>query len=461
MSLKPLSLAALLLLGGCGPGEVRKESRPNFVFILADDLGYGDLGCYGQELIETPRIDRLAENGVRFTQFYAGSTVCAPSRNVLMTGEHTGRALVRGNARINLRPEDRTVAEVLREAGYRTALIGKWGLGQEGSSGVPTRQGFGYFFGYLDQRHAHNYYPTFLIRNEERVSLPNVVPDEDEVGAGEASERLVYSHDLFVEEALAFIEEQREVPFFLYLALTLPHANNEAGDRGMEVPDLGMYADRDWPEPQKGLAAMISRMDRDVGRVVDKLEELGISERTILFFSSDNGPHNEGGNDSTFFDSNGPLRGLKRDLYEGGIRVPMIAAGPGQIPAGRTSDHVAYLGDMMATLTELAGVTHPDGLDSLSFVPALTGRGEQPEHEYLYWEFYERGTAQAVRRGNWKAVRKPMIHGEIELYDLAQDPGEEEDVASIHPTVAEEVRRLMDEAHVPSPHWTVPVPDGR
>lgn len=437
-------------------GTLAQAAPPNMIYILADDLGYGELGCYGQELIKTPNLDRLAAEGMRFTQHYAGSTVCAPSRSVLMTGKHMGHTYIRGNAKENLRPEDVTLAEVLKQADYATGLIGKWGLGHEGSTGVPTRQGFDYFFGYLDQTHAHNYYPTFLHRNEERVKLRNVVPNEGRWGQGVASVKVDYSHDLFAEEALQFVERHKEEPFFLYLALTIPHANNEARRAGMEVPDLGPYADKDWPEPEKRKAAMITRMDRDIGRLVAKLKEHGLDEQTILFFTSDNGPHREGGNDPQFFQASGPLRGIKRAMYEGAIRVPLIVRWPGKIKPGTTSDHISYFGDMMATVTDLAGTQPPTEIDSISFVPTLLSQGEQPQHEYLYWEFYEQGSRQAVRMGRWKAIREPMLTGSIQLYNLETDLGEKYNLAAEHPDVVARAAKLMDAAHVPSPIWKVP-----
>lgn len=449
------------ILTGCAH-EILKESPqadapPNIIFIMADDLGYGDLGSYGQTQIQTPHPDRFASEGVRFTDFYAGSTVCAPSRSVLMTGLHTGHTYIRGNSKNSFRPQEVTVAEILQEAGYATGLVGKWGLGQEGSDGVPTRQGFDYFFGYLDQTHAHNYYPSFLVRNEERVSLKNVVPDEGAYGQGVASEKIEYSHDLIADEALRFVGGQAaQKPFFLYWALTLPHANNQAGDEGMEVPDLGIYADKDWPEAQKGTAAMISLIDRDVGRLMTLLNEKGIDENTLVFFTSDNGPHAEGGNDPDFFDSNGQLRGIKRDLYEGGIRVPMLVRWPGKAPAGTVSGHAGYFGDLMATAAEVAGVPSPANLDSVSFLPAILGENDrQQEHAYLYWEFYERGSAQAIRMGNWKAVRKPMFGDKIELYNLESDTGEEIDVSEGFPKVVARTRQLMEEAHTSAPLWKI------
>ena len=438
------------------PGFAQDQRPPNLIFIMADDLGWGDLGCFGQEQVKTPRLDQMAKEGMRLTDFYSGSTVCAPSRCVLMTGLHTGHCLIRGNGRDPLRPEDFTVAELFQDNGYQTGLVGKWGLGEEGSTGIPTRQGFDSFFGYLNQRHAHNYYPTFLYRDEERIALPNVVPNEDKLGAGRASEMVVYSHDLFTEEALEFVEANRERPFFLYLALTIPHANNEARKLGMEVPDLGAYADEDWPEPQKGHAAMVTRMDRDVGSLLDRLGELGIDEQTLVIFTSDNGPHAEGGYKPRPRNSSGPFRGIKRALYEGGIRVPTIARWPGRIRPGTTSAHIAYQGDLMATAADLVGVEAPEGVDSISFLPTLVGDGEQRQHEALYWEFYEYGSAQAVRAGRWKAVRKPMLTGSVELYDLTEDPGEKSNVAAEHPEVVEQMLALMERNHAPSKRWKVP-----
>jgi arylsulfatase A-like enzyme len=450
-------LACFLALGShVSAGERPGRRPPNIIFILADDLGYGDLGCYGQKQIRTPNLDRMAREGMRFTQFYAGSTVCAPSRCVLMTGLHTGHAYIRGNGKHDLRPEDVTAAEVLKQAGYQTGVVGKWGLGNEGGPGQPTRQGFDYFYGYLDHSHAHNYYPTFLFRNEERVRLRNEVPNEGRYGQGVASKRTDYSHDLVTDEALSFVRRSKEKPFFLYLAYTIPHANNEARNQGMEVPDLGEYADRDWPEPQKAHAAMISRMDRDIGRLFESLKQHGLDERTLVLFSSDNGPHREGGNDPDFNDSNGPLRGIKRDLYDGGIRVPMLARWPGKVPGGAVSGHAGYFADFLPTAADLAGTKPPAGLDGISFVPALMGReGDQKKHAYLYWEFYERGSAQAIRMGDWKGVARPF-GGAIELYDLKNDPGETRDLAGSQPDVVARIRAALKEAHVPSPLWKLP-----
>ena len=428
------------------------RTRPNIVFILADDLGYGDLGCYGQKRIKTPNIDRLAAEGMRFTNCYAGSTVCAPSRCCLMTGLHTGHALVRGNALVPLRPGDVTVAELLKKAGYATALIGKWGLGEEASTGIPTRKGFDTFFGYLNQHHAHNYYPAFLWRSEEKVRLKNVVPGRGKYGRGVATEKAQYSHDLIAAEALKWVEQNRSRPFFLYLALTIPHANNQAGNKGMEVPSYGPYAEKDWPDPQKGHAAMITRMDRDVGRLMALLKKLGIDEKTLVIFTSDNGPHREGGARPGFFDSNGPLKGIKRDLYEGGIRVPGIARWPGRIRAGAVSGHPWAFWDFLPTACEIAGVDVPPKLDGVSFLPAMLGR-KQAAHEFLYWEFHEgRSSRQAVRMGPWKGLRRSPI-GPLELYDLRRDLGEKTNIAGDHPEIVKKIEMVLARARTPSKHW--------
>jgi arylsulfatase A-like enzyme len=439
------------------PPAQRRPAKPNIILILADDLGYGDVGCYGQKLIQTPNIDRMAKEGMLFTDFYAGSTVCAPSRCVLMTGLHTGHAYIRGNGKENLRPEDLTTAELLKQAGYTTGLVGKWGLGHEGSTGVPTKKGFDYFYGYLDHVHAHNYYPSYLWRNEERVTLRNEVPDEGKVGQGVATKKVDYTPDLMTEEALSFIDRSKEKPFFLYLAYTLPHANNEAKMKGMEVPDLGPYQDKAWPEPQKAKAAMITRLDSYVGRLMERLKQLGLDENTLVLFTSDNGPHKEGGADPTFFRSSGPLRGIKRDLYEGGIKVPMIARWPGKVPAASVSNHAGYFADFLATAADLAGSKPPKGTDGKSYLPAMLGQtSKQKPHEYLYWEFYEQGSAQAVRMGSWKGVCKPF-GGKMELYDLKDDLAETRDVATEQPEVVAKLRAAMDKAHVPSPRWKLPV----
>ncbi len=465
-----IALILLVHFGVAEPLFSAEESKPNIIFILADDLGYGDLGCFGQKLIKTPNLDRMAAEGMKLTNFYAGSTVCAPSRCVLMTGLHTGHCQVRGNGRTDdqrLRDADVTIAEKLKEANYKTALIGKWGLGQPGGSeeGMPTRQGFDYAFGYLSQRHAHNYYPEILFRNGSVVRLRNVVhkvSEGDWGAAGWATKRVDYSHDLFMDDTFKFIEQQGDQPFFLYLALTIPHANNE-GTRGtgngQEVPDYGIYANKNWPDPDKGQAAMITRMDAGIGELFARLKDKKLDKNTIVFFTSDNGHHKEGGNNPEFFDANGPLRAMKRALYEGGIRVPTIVRWPGKIPAGSVSDHIGYFGDFFATACDLSGQKTPDGLDSISLLPVLTGcSGQQKEHDYLYWEFYEQGSRQAVRQGDWKAIRQPMLKGKVQLYNLKTDLGEEHDLVKENPQMVEKLVRLMDQAHVPHPDWKIPKP---
>lgn len=429
------------------PEEARK---PNIIFIMADDLGYGDLGCYGQEVVQTPNIDQLAAEGMRFTDAYAGSTVCAPSRCCLMTGMHTGHAWIRGNARFPLRARDVTVAEVLKTAGYRTGLMGKWGLGEPDSSGIPNRQGFDEFYGYLNQGNAHNYYPEYLWDNMTQSPLRNVVSKDE---PRYAIEKVDYSHDLVAEKALDFVKRNHADPFFLYLALTIPHANNEGGrvsGDGMEVPDYGDYADKDWPNQQKGFAAMVSRMDKDVGRLMALLKELNIDEDTLVIFTSDNGPHKEGGNDPTWFKSSGILRGIKRDLYEGGIRVPMIARWPEKVAPGSECSIPCALWDFLPTAADIAGVYTPSGLDGTSWMPLLT---QDPSFQYeprnLYWEFHEQGFKQAVRKGRWKGVwfRKD---DKFEIYDLYRDPMESTDLAEHHPGLVQEFRDYITAAHTPS-----------
>jgi arylsulfatase A-like enzyme len=423
-----------------------EQARPNIIFIMADDLGYGDLGCYGQQQIQTPRIDRLAAQGLRFLDCYAGSTVCAPSRCCLMTGVHTGHARVRGNALVPLEEADVTVAEMLHDAGYATGIVGKWGLGEPETSGIPTRQGFDYWFGYLNQRNAHNYYPEYLWRNTKKYPLSGNLNNQ----------RQQYTHDLFEEQALAFLRAKHEGPFFLYLPLTIPHANNELGGKtgnGMEVPSDAPYSNRDWPEQQKNHAAMITRMDASVGRIMDLLKELKIDENTIVFFTSDNGPHKEGGADPKFFDSSGPLRGYKRDLYEGGIRVPMIVRWPGHVPADSESRQAWAFWDVLPTLCELAGAETPSNLDGVSVVPALLGDTTVANQRPMYWEFHERGSSQAVRQGQWKAVRVGGPQAAVELYDLESDLGEQQNVAESHPEVVAKLTGILEASRTESPRW--------
>lgn len=429
---------------------------PNIIFILADDLGYGDLGCYGNRNIHTPNLDRMAADGIRFTQAYAGSTVCTPSRAVLMTGIHTGHAYQRANDAKDMRPQDVTLAEMLKTRGYATGIVGKWGLGSRGSTGVPTKQGFDSFYGYLENYHAHNYYPAFLYRGEEREPQGNeVAATKPSDGRGVATKRVRYSNDAFLEEAIKYLDKRpTDQPFFLYLPFTIPHANNESKTpHGMEVPDLGEYADRaGWNEVRKSHAAMISRLDGYVGTILAKLKSLGIDDDTIVFFASDNGPSAEGGYKPEVERSSGGLRGHKRAMYEGGIRVPLIARWSGHVKAGRTSDAVVWFADMMFTFAGLADVQGKDvpHNDGTSFLPILLGNEPHtPRPNPLYWEFYEQGTRQAVRWHDWKAIRQPMFTGKTELYDLKSDVAETTDIAAAHPDIVAQLEKMMADAHTP------------
>ncbi|MFN7922983.1 MAG: arylsulfatase [Bryobacteraceae bacterium] len=423
--------------------------KPNILFILADDLGYGNLGCYGQKQIQTPNIDRLASEGLRFTQAYAGSTVCAPSRCALMTGFHTGHGRTRGNKfpDLPLRPQDITVTELLKKAGYRTGLVGKWSLGNIGSTGYPTRKGFDEWFGFFNQNHAHNYYPEYLL-DQETVYM---------MKGNQGTQKKDYAHDLFTDRALAFLARKDPRPFFLKVSYTIPHANNEMGrdtGNGMEVPDTEPYQDRDWPAPDKNFAAMVTRMDRHVGQLMAKLRETGQEQNTLVVFSSDNGPHREGGHNPDFFDDNGPLRGIKRDLYEGGIRVPFLARWPGSIRAGAVTDQPIAFWDFLPTACELSGVPAPAGIDGISFAPTLFGK-PQRQHDYFYWEFHERGFHQAVRAGDWKGIR--LGPGQpLQLYDLKTDPGEKSDLAPLHPGEVARMERVLAKARTDSPDWPIP-----
>jgi arylsulfatase A len=437
------ALAACVLL--VAAAVQTPPQRPNLILIQADDLGYGDLSAYGQANFRTPSLDALAAGGIRFTQYYAGSTVCAPSRTALMTGLHTGHAWIRGNGEFPLRDEDVTVAMALRDAGYRTAVVGKWGLGKPGTGGDPNRKGFDYAFGFLDHRHAHRQFTDHLYRNGERY--PTDLEHD-------------YVNDLFTREALGFIEAKDAKPFFLYLNYTVPHAelrvpeDSLAPMRGKfpETPFVNKTADakptgaddislgyRSQDTPKAAFAAMIVRMDRDIGTIAARLRALGIDRNTLLMFVSDNGPHQEGGGTPEYFKSSGGLRGIKRDLYEGGIRVPFIASWPGTIPAGRVSAQPWAHWDMFPTLSEIAGAKTPAGLDGRSMVRALKGQA-QTAHDPFYWEFHERGFQQAARLGHWKGVRLAK-DAPLELYDLETDPRETTNIASSH---ADVVKRIDD-----------------
>lgn len=446
-----VTLCAGLLIQVSGAQE-----KPNIIFIMADDLGYGQVGAYGQKDIRTPRIDQMAEQGLLLTDYYAGTAVCAPSRCSLMTGRHVGRTYIRGNYEIKatethesgqlpIPNETVTVAEKMKEVGYATAVIGKWGLGYPLSEGDPLYQGFDYFYGYNCQRHAHDYYPGWLWEDHEKVSLGK----KDTVEG--------YTHYRLTEKARGFIREHAEAeqPFFLYLAYTIPHSDIEipASD-----PMVKQYAGEDWPKVQKIMAGMISRMDADVGGINDLLKELRIDENTLVIFTSDNGPATAGGVIHDFFDDSGPLRGIKRNMYEGGVRVPFVAKWPGVIEPGRTSDHIAAHWDLMATACELAGVAQPGDTDSISYVPLLKGDCEvQQAHDYVYFELHW-PTKRGLRQGDWVAVQErtttvdPNV-GKIELFNLKDDLGQERDVASQYPERVEHFKRLFAAAHEPSKHF--------
>ncbi len=423
-------------------------TKPGIVFILADDLGYGNLGCYGQTRIKTPNLDRLAAEGMRFTDAYAGATVCAPSRCALMTGLHTGHCRTRGNKYpdLPLRPQDITVTELLSRAGYRTGLFGKWSLGNLGTTGHPTRKGFDEWFGFFNQNHAHTYYPDALVDNDTIHMLPaNMGKPHD------------YAPDVILERGLAFLRKPDRRPIFAKFAFTIPHANNEMGrdtGNGMEVPSAEPYTAENWPAPDRNFAAMVTRLDTGVGKILEALRQSGRAENTLVIFTSDNGPHREGGHDPDFFDDNGPLRGIKRDLYEGGIRVPFIAWWPGRVQAGAVNSHPIAFWDFLPTACQMAGIASPRGLDGISYLPTLTGQPGQRVHDYFYWEFHERRFAQAVRMGSWKAVR--LNPGQpLELFDLGSDLGETRNVARENPAIVARIEKILLSARVESPDWPI------
>ena len=464
-----LALSAALLSPRAEPAP--SAPPPNLVLILADDLGYGDLGCFGQSRFKTPHVDSLARDGLRFTRMYAGSTVCAPSRSVLMTGLHTGHTRVRGNAGKGdrdaqcLRPEDPTLAEVLHHAGYATALVGKWGLGREDGPGLPTRKGFDHFYGYLDQTHAHNPYPPFLVRGEKREALRNLpapgVPAEVwATGAGWSTNRLDYAPDLLARDALAWVDKQGERPFFLFWSLITPHANNEATratGNGQEIPDEGDFRDRDWPSADRGFAATVARLDADVGRLLALLDRKGLATNTLVVFTSDNGPHQEGGNRPDFFDANGPLNGLKRSLTDGGIRVPALARWPGKIAAGRDCATPVWFADLLPTFADLAGATLPSlPLDGRSLRPEILGSEAPAAPRTFHWEFHEGGFSQAVLMdGRWKAIRLKRLDAPITLFDLATDVGESIDLATARPDLVARARDAFTTLRADSPDWPI------
>ena len=422
------------------------QSPPNILFILADDLGYGDLGCYGQKRIQTPNIDRLAAEGVRFTQAYSGSTVCAPSRCTLMSGKHTGHCATRGNRHpeIPVPVSDPTIGEVLKRAGYRTAHYGKWGLGGPETASTPTERGFDEFFGFLNHQHAHQAYPDYLWEGRVETMLPR----------NWFYRKQQYVPDMFTERTLKFIDKPSDKPFFVYLSQTVPHANNELGQMtkvGIEVPDQGPYARENWPEVERNFAASITRMDSGIGRIMDLLKRKNLDRNTLVIFTSDNGPHNEGGHSPEFFSSRGPLRGVKRDLYEGGIRVPAVARWPGHIKPGTLSAAPWAFWDVLPTLAEVAGGAAPGGIDGVSFAASLEGRSQAP-HGHFYWEFHEGGFQQAVREGDWKLVRQlPALRPE--LFNLSDDLSESHDLSGKHPDIVKRLSGLMQTSRVESQWW--------
>lgn len=470
-----LNCGLLPILFSCNTkAPVGTTSHPNIVYILADDLGYGDLSILGQKHFQTPHLDQLAREGMIFTQHYSGCTVCAPSRSSLMTGQHTGHTFIRGNKEIQ--PEGQqplearaiTMAELLKEVGYATGAFGKWGLGFPGSEGDPNNQGFDEFYGYNCQRMGHNYYPYSLWHNQEKIIL----------AGNEGKKTEEYGPEVIHKQALKFLEDNKSKPFFMYYPSIIPHAELFAPEedmakyRGKFLPEkvyngiddgpdykIGGYGSQ--PESHAAFAAMVDYLDMQVGEIVAKLKELGVYENTLIIFTSDNGPHQEGGADPDYFDSNGPMRGYKRDLYEGGIRVPMIACWPGSIKAGSTTDHVSAFWDVMPTIAELAGVKSPENMDGISFLSTLLGENEQKIHDYLYWEFHELGGRQAIRKNNWKLVRYQVLNHDkttTELYDLNADLGETNNVAAQHPEVVKELSELMANARTPSGIFTFDSP---
>lgn len=452
--------------------EIGPINQPNIIFILADDLGYGDLGFLGQSVIETPNLDKLAAEGMFFSNHYSGATVCAPSRSALMTGLHTGHTPIRGN--FEIKPEGQyplpdtllTLPRIFKNAGYATGAFGKWGLGFVGTDGDPNNQCFGQFFGYNCQRIAHRYYPEYLWKNNEKVFLPG----------NDWIQKSTYAPEIIHKESLKFIEENAENPFFMFVPTVMPHAELAAPDGdlldyyrkkiGEEQPhvakagsdygndpfDIPGYQSN--PYPRASYAAMVALLDRQIGEIIQKLDELGLTDNTIIIFASDNGPHVEGGNDPDFFKSNGVFRGYKRDLYEGGIRTPFKVKWPRVIKKGSTSDHVSAFWDLLPTFAEIIGQEVPQAIDGISFLPTLKGETNQRTHEYLYWEFHELGGRQAIRKGDWKAVKYGVKNNPdvaMELYNLKEDPSESQDLASIHPEIIKEMENLFKEVRVPNP----------
>ncbi|MDP6634911.1 MAG: arylsulfatase [Phycisphaerae bacterium] len=453
--LKVAGLGAVALASPISLRAAEGQRKPNIIYIMADDLGYGDLSCYGQKKFTTPHLDKMRAEGMKFTDHYSGSTVCAPSRCVLMTGLHTGHAHVRGNR--GVKPEGQapmpadifTVPRMLKKAGYVTGMFGKWGLGAPGSPSDPAEH-FDEFFGYNCQGQAHTYYPGHLWRNRTKVRLDGKT----------------YSADLIAEKGLEFIKANKDKPFFCYMPTTVPHAS-------MHVPEdshkqwrekfpqfekkIGRYSGPKVTNPIAAFAGMVTRLDSSIGKLLALLKELKIDDNTLVIFTSDNGPHREGGHDPNFFNSNGPLKGIKRDLYEGGIRVPFIARWPGKVKAGSTTALPSAFWDFMPTCADIAGVQSPKGIDGLSYLPTLLGQDDkQKKHEYLYWEFFEGGGKDAVRMGKWKGVRtgtRRNPDAPLQLFDLDRDLGETRNVASDNPEMVKKLMGFIKAAHTESPLW--------
>ncbi len=461
--IRALAFSALLSVSSAFAAD-----KPNIVYILADDLGIGDLGCYGQKVLTTPNIDRLAAEGMKFDRHYAGCTVCAPSRCVLLTGLHNGHARVRGNGPGFIPDSDATLPKLLKQAGYDTACFGKYGLGKPLPDGDPNRKGFDEFFGYVDTSHAHNFYPTYLVHNGTHVPLPNVTipgsgnPAHEDTGVATKDGRKVWAPGLIGEKVQAYLDSRtKDKPFFLYYALNLPHANNEAKKNsplghGLESPDYGEFAGRDWPDVEKGSAQFIRFIDDQVGAVRAKLQEKGLAENTLIFFSSDNGAHREGGHDSEFFQSHGEFMGIKRDMTDGGIHVPFLASWPGRVKAGAVSLQVCGFVDMMATLSGITGTPLSSPTDGLSFAPALLGVGVQKQHDHLFWDFNEQGGKQALLKWPWKLIHLNTGHHaegqkpgklkplEVQLFNLEDDLGEHQNIAAQHPEVVQALEKIME-----------------
>lgn len=458
------------------------DRPPNVIYLLADDLGYNELGCYGQKIIKTPNIDRIAKEGIRFTNHYSGNAVCAPSRCCLMTGKHPGHAYIRNNGDPkhlqHLAPKfgwefpgqnpipdsEVTIAEVLKQKGYSTGAAGKWGLGHVGTSGDPNKQGFDLFYGFNCQRHAHNHYPKFLWRNDKK----EILPGNDRTLHGDT-----FSQDRFTDVALEFIRGNKDKPFFLYMPFAIPHLSIQVPENSPILAEYRRtiqeekYVHKGYlphPTPRAGYAAMVTHMDRDIGKITSLVKELGLDENTIVIFSSDNGPtyNRLGGSDSDFFKSAGVFSGLKGSLHEGGIRVPLVARWPGKIKAGSESDHISAFWDVLPTIAELTGTKAPEGIDGVSFAPTLLGEtNKQKKPEYLYWEFAAYGGQQVVRKGNWKAVRQNMTRKNsnplrIFLYDLSKDPGEKNDLAKEHPEIVADFAAIMKNGRTTSELFKFP-----